>query len=84
MKNRDLKEFEKKLLDLGNRYTFGGLLREFYLEEAEANGFDLKTYVNAYQSYIEFNEKDKTYTFIGDKGKYYFDTAMNCTGFKAW
>lgn len=81
---RDLRPYEKQMLEEGNLYTFGGLLREFYPEESEANGFDLKAYVNSYRAYIEFNAEDKTYTFSGKSGKYYFDTEMNCIGFKAW
>ena len=81
---RDLRLYEKQMLEEGNEYTFGGLFREFYPDEAEAEGFDLKSYVNKYRAFIEFNAEDKIYTFVGERGKYYFDTSMDCIGFKEW
>lgn len=81
---RNLKDYEKRLLEEGNSYTLGSLLLELYPEEMEAEGYDLKKHVNHYRGYIEWDPAGKIFTFIGKKGKYFFNTEAKLVGVKDW
>ena len=81
---RQLKDYEKELLKDGNCYTMGALLREFYLDDVEREGFTFNKYVNSYKAFIEWNAETQTYTFFGKTHKAYFNTNADCIGVKEW
>jgi hypothetical protein len=80
MKKFIIPDWAKESLAEGNRYTFAELFAQKFPKEFKKNKFE----VGNYNAWVDWNEEDKIYTVwtMADGGKAYFDTKLNCTGFK--
>jgi hypothetical protein len=77
----ELKEYQKSLLEKGNRYTFAEIFCETYPDVARDNNFKPSTY----NAWLDFNEDDKIYTVWNKNGdKDFFDTNMEFLGRKEY
>lgn len=79
-KKFEIPNYVIELLEKGNCYTFASLFKEKFPKEFKKNKFE----VSNYNAWVDWNEEDKIYTVwaMADGGKAYFDTKLNCTGFK--
>lgn len=77
----ELKEYQKELLEKGNKYTFAEIFCETYPKVARKNNFK----PNTYNAWLDFNEDDKIYTVWNKNGdKDFFDTNMEFLGRKEY
>lgn len=75
----ELKDYQKKLLKEGNRYTFANIFIEKYPELAKERGYKS----SMYNLWIDFNEG--LYTVWCPNGdKDFFDVEFNYTGTKEY
>ena len=79
MKKRELKAWEIEMLEKGNTYAFAMLFFEFFPEDAKK----YKT-KDELRKCVEFNPDSKEYTFWDDEVKSFFNTKMECTGWKEY
>jgi hypothetical protein len=78
---RNLKNYEKEMLNEGNTYTFAHLVLELHDEICKETEFTFHDAVNNYKARTDFNEG--IYTLYGKNGvKYFFDCEMNFRGTK--
>ena len=76
---RKLKSWEIELLEKGNTYAFAKLFFEFFPKEA-------KKYKTAdhLRKCVEFDSDSEIYTFWEDEVKSFFNTKMECIGWKEY
>lgn len=78
---RELKNYEKNMLQGGNAYEFAHLVLELHENICKEAEFTFDDVVNHYKSRTDFN--DGIFTLYGNNGiKYFFDTEMRFRGTK--
>ena len=78
-----LTEIDKELLKDGNNYHFAEMIAEHYPEEAKKAG--MKSYINEYRRYTEYDKDNKEFILRYDNGdKAIFDTNFKLKTYKAY
>lgn len=77
MEKRKLEAWETKMLEKGNTYAFAMLFFEFFPKDAKK----YRTR-DELRKCVEFDSDSKIYTFWEDGVKSFFDTKMECIGWK--
>lgn len=79
MEKRELKAWEIEMLEKGNTYAFAMLFFEFF--PGAAKKYETK---DELRKYVEFDSNSKEYTLWEDEVKSFFNTKMDCIGWKEY